>query len=232
MSIKNSWIDETPKWVWWSFLPVVGGLAITYAGNKSKTPNWKYYGLTLFGLGLILAYSELAIIIWLAQILTSLTIRKKYLVKVVSRTASIDNYEVAQLLAQEREQIDINDCSKDELVYDLNLPIVYANDIEDLRNEGHIFTSIEELADLSGIPERVFRKIEPLITFGYDIKKESDISWRRVNSFSVQELIACNLDSATAKKIVEEREKAGAFKSLVDIKKRTALPLSCYKNLV
>ncbi len=232
MSIKKSWIDETPKWIWWSFLPVVGGLAITYAGNKSKTPNWKYYGLTLFGLGLILAYSEVAIIIWLAQIVTSLTIRKKYLVKVVSRTASIDNYEVAQLLAQERGQIDINDCSKDELVYDLNLPIVYANDIEDLRNEGHIFTSIEELADLSGIPERVFRKIEPLITFGYDIKKESDISWRRVNSFSVQELIACNLDSVIAKKIVEEREKAGAFKSLVDIKKRTGLPLSCYKTLV
>ncbi|MDJ0648451.1 MAG: helix-hairpin-helix domain-containing protein [Xenococcaceae cyanobacterium MO_188.B19] len=232
MSIKNSWIDETPKWVWWSFLPVVGGLAITYAGNKSKISSWKYYGLTLFGLGLILSYSELAIIIWLAQIVTSFTIRKKYLVKVASRTASIDNYEIAKLLAQERGQIDINDCSKDELVYDLNLPIVYANDIEDLRDEGYIFTSIEELADLSGIPERVFRKIEPLITFGYDIKKESDISWRRVNSFSVQELIACNLDSATAKKIVEEREKAGAFKSLVDIKKRTALPLSCYKNLV
>ncbi|MDJ0744822.1 MAG: helix-hairpin-helix domain-containing protein [Xenococcaceae cyanobacterium MO_167.B27] len=232
MSIKNNWIDETPQWIWWSFLPVLGGLAIAYAGNKSKTSSWRYYGLALFGLGLILASTDLAIIVWLAQIGTSFAIRKKYLVKVASRTASIDNYEVAQLLAQEKGQIDINTCSKDELVYDLGLPIVYANDIEDLRNEGHIFTSVEELADLSGIPERVFNKIKPLITFGYDLNKESDISWRRLNSFSVEELIACDLDNIVARKIVEEREKAGAFKSLIDVKKRTGLPLSCYKNLI
>lgn len=232
MSVKKNWLNQIPQWVWWSALPVFGGLAIASAGHKSKTSSWKYWGVALFGLGLALASTRLAIIIWLLQVGTAFAIRKKYLVKVAPKTAYIDNREVAQLLAEERGQIDINNCSQDDLVYKLNLPIVYANDIKSLLDEGYMFTSIEELSDLIGIPERLLQKIEPLVTFGYYLEKELDVSWRRLNKLSLEELVACNLEVTVAKKIIAEREKAGSFKSLVDVKKRTGLPLNSYKSIV
>ena len=232
MSVKNNWLEQIPQWVWWSFLPVFGGLAITYAGYKSKTSSWKYWGLALCGLGFVLASTRIALIVWLLQVGTSFAIRKKYLVKVAPKTASIDTREVAELLAEERGQIDINNCSQDDLVYKLNLPIVYANDIKSLLDEGYMFTSIEELGDLIGIPENSLKKIEPLITFGYYFEKELDVSWRRLNRFSLEELVACDLDITVAKKIIAEREKAGSFKSLIDVKKRTGLPFNSYKSIV
>ena len=79
MSSKNNWIDETPRWFWFSIFPVAGSLAITYAGNKTKTNSWKYYGLILFGLGVILSSTEFITIIWLAQVAISFNLRKKYL---------------------------------------------------------------------------------------------------------------------------------------------------------
>ena len=232
MSSKNNWIDETPRWFWLSIIPVFGSLALTYAGNKAKTNSWQYYGLILFGLGIILSSTEFITIIWVAQVAIAFGVRKKYLGKVIPSRAFITNREVTQLKRGKQEKIEINSCSKDELVYELGLPIAYANDIEFLRNEGHIFTSAEELADLSGIPKRVIHKIEPLITFEYHLNKESDVSWRRLNNLSLEDLIACNLDESVAQKIIQEREKAGAFKSLVDVRKRTGLPLSYYQEII
>ena len=232
MPSKNNWIDETPRWFWISIIPVAGSLAITYAGNKAKTNSWKYYGLILFGLGMMLGSTEFVSIIWLVQVAISFNVRKKYLAKVIPGRSFINSREVTQLIREKQKKIEINSCSKDELVYELGLPIAYANDIEFLRNEGHIFTSAEELADLSGIPERVIHKIEPLITFEYHLHKESDISWRRLNYLSLEDLIACNLDKSVAQTIIQEREKAGAFKSLIDVRKRTGLPLSYYKQII
>ena len=62
-------------------------------------------------------------------------------------------------MADKKGKIDINQCTKDQMVYDLGLSIIYANDIEILRNEGYIFTDIDELAEVVGIPESVLRRI-------------------------------------------------------------------------
>ena len=231
MSNSQDWLEKTPKWVWYSFIPTFGGLAITYAGKKSKTPKWIGYGVGFFTLGIILSSTELIAIVWLAQIGTAFYLKKNYLIKTASKGMPINNADIAKLIAQNKGQIDINNCSQDDLVYTLGLPIVYANDIHSLSQEGYIFTYIEELSEVAGVPENYLRKIEPLITFSYDIHKEADISWRRLNSLSFNELIACNIEESVAKKIITERTK-GVFKSLIDVKNRTGIPLSAYKHLM
>jgi DNA uptake protein ComE-like DNA-binding protein len=113
----------------------------------------------------------------------------------------------------------------------LGLPIVYANDIESLRSEGHIFTSLEELHDILEIPNATLQKIEPMVIFSYDYRKELGYSWKRVNSMSVDELIAIGMESQVAIAIAEERKQRGEFKSIMDIKKRTGIPFSAYRQL-
>ncbi|MFW6359057.1 MAG: helix-hairpin-helix domain-containing protein, partial [Chroococcales cyanobacterium] len=218
---SSNWLKKTPQWVWWSFFPAFGGLAIAYAGRKSNTPNWLWLGLGLTSAGIILASTELGIIIWIAQIAIAFSIRKPFLIKTSPRGMLISDTQTAELVAEIRGKVDINNCSKDQLVYELGLPIVYANDIEMCLHEGYIFTYLEELSDIVGIPENYLKKIAPLVTFTYDYKKESDYSWRRLNSLSVQELVSCGLDTIVAQRIVEERLLRGTYNSVVDVKRRT-----------
>lgn len=130
------------------------------------------------------------------------------------------------------EKIDINSCSKDDLVYQLGLPIVYANDLDSLRNEGYIFTDLDQLEYVLGIPPLYIKKIENLVTFGLDYKKEAEYSWRKLNSLNVEELMTFNLSLEHAQTIVNERLKRGQYKSLLDVKKRTGIPLEIYHHLV
>lgn len=232
MSDLNHWLKKNPAWVWWSFFPVLGGLAITYAGNKSNTSNWVWLGIGITGTALILSSTQLTLLIWILQIVIAFSLKKRFLVKTLPRGVSITDYETAQLMAEIHGKIDINNCSKDELVYRLGLPIVYANDIESVRNEGHIFTHLEELSELAGIPETHLKRIEPLIIFTYDINKEFDVSWRQLNRLSKTELIASGIDDIVAQKIINERNKNGLYSSLIDVKRRTGFPLSCYRHLL
>ncbi|WP_442939951.1 hypothetical protein [Nostoc sp.] len=78
----------------------------------------------------------------------------------------------------------MNECFKHELVNYLGLPIVYANNIESLLNERYVFTHVEELIEIAGIPEKQVARITPLITFSYNYKKEADFSWKRLNTYS------------------------------------------------
>lgn len=223
MSKRHSWIEQTPKWVWWSFVPVFGGLAISYAGQETKTKNWIILGCAITASALILSQVEGALsIIWLAQVGTSFFIKDSFLAKNGSKVLTVANNAHA---------IDVNKCTKHELVHSLGLPIVYANDIESLRNEGHIFTDAEELSELVGVPETTVARIAPLITFSYDYRQEADFSWRRLNANSAEELIAFGLDPKAAKKIVAERER-GEYKSVMDVKRRTGLPFSAYRQIV
>lgn len=228
----SNWLKRTPNWVWWSCLPIFGGLAIAYAGRKANFPVWVKLGLAITGVALILSSSELGLLVWLAQIGTALYLRKKFLIKTAPKGLLIGDRETAQLIAETHGTIDINNCSKDDLVYQLGLPIVYANDIDSLRNEGYIFTHLEELGELIGIPENYLTRLAPLVSFSYDINKEADKSWRKVNSLSVDELIACNIDIITAQKIIRERSQKGPYKSLVDLRNRTGLPLNKYRHLL
>ena len=90
---------------------------------------------------------------------------------------------------------------------------------------------IEELSDIVGIPENVVRRIEPLIVFGYDLRREDNFSWRRLNHLSVEELMSHNIDEKSALKICLERQNNGDYHSLLDVKKRTGIPINVYRHL-
>ncbi|MEH2283965.1 MAG: helix-hairpin-helix domain-containing protein [Nostoc sp.] len=232
MSQSKSWFQQTPAWVWLSLIPTLGGFAIAYAGYKSKTNTWIVIGISTSVLALALSANGLAVVIWLAQIGLAFYLKKSYLVKIYPKNLPIpEEQELAKLVASTRDQVDINECSKHELVNYLGLPIVYANNIESLMNEGYVFTHVEELIEIAGIPEKQVARITPLITFGYNYKKEADFSWKRLNTYSTEELITCGLDGAIAEQIVAERQQRGEYKSLIDVKQRTGLPLTTYRHI-
>lgn len=224
---------KTPNWVWFSAIPIVGGLSIVYAGNKINRFSWINTGIFITVLSGILSSSHLLGFIWLGQIVVAFSLKDKYIEQIDNKQQlSNNNYNRPQLLPATKTKIDINNCSKDALVYGLGLPIVYANEIESALNEGHIFTHIEELIDIAGIPDTYIQKLEPLIIFSYDIKKEADVSWRKCNTFSEQELMAYRLEPSVAAKIIKERKKRGVYKSFSDLRKRTKLPLNQLTNLL
>jgi len=229
----SNWFKQIPKWVWWSAFPGFGGLAIAYAGKKAKTNSWVALGCTLTGAALFLTETAWFTPIWLAQIGVAIYLKKPFLLKTYPKSLPLpEDPETLSLIAGLREKVDINQCSKTEMVYSLELPIVYANDLEALRNEGYIFTDPEELTELLGIPESTVKRIAPLIIFTYDYKKELNLSWRRLNTHSIEQLVDCGLDSAVAMKIVNEREQRGDYKTVLDVKRRTGLPLNLYSQLL
>lgn len=228
----NNWFQKTPNWVWFSFIPVFGGLAISYAGFQGKFSRWLWVGLGFTAASMILSGSSVYPLIWGSQIITAFYLRKRYLAKTAPRNLLIPDIATANLMAEARGQIDINTCSKDELVYELGLPIVYANDIELVRNEGYIFTHLEELNDLAGVPESQLRKIAPMVVFSYHVQKESSFSWRRLNTMSEMELVSLGIDQEFVRKIIAERETKGAYRCLLDVKRRTGIPLSSYSHLL
>ncbi|MDZ8049887.1 MAG: helix-hairpin-helix domain-containing protein [Aulosira sp. ZfuVER01] len=232
MSQSSSWFQQTPSWMWLSLIPTFGGFTIIYAGYKSQTKSWIFLGAGIVSLSFFLSSSGLAGLIWIAQIATTFYIKKSFLAKTYPKTLPLPEIpDLAKLVAANRDKLDINECSKNELVNYLGLPIVYANNIESLLNEGYIFTHVEELIEIAGIPEKQVARITPLITFSYNYKKEVDVSWKRINIYSTQELIACGLDAAIAEKIIAERQQRGEYKSLIDVKQRTGLPFTTYRHL-
>ncbi|MGL4499903.1 MAG: helix-hairpin-helix domain-containing protein [Planktothrix sp.] len=225
-------LEKTPNWVWYSMIPGLGGLAIAYAGKKTNTTSWIVIGLGMTGFALFLAETSLMFPIWVAQIGLAFYLKNSFLDKNFSLDLNFNAHpHGSQLISPKGRKIDINKCSKDDLVQGLNLPIVYANDIEALRNEGYIFTDAEELSDMVGIPETTVQRIANFIVFGYDYKQESDFSWRRLNSYSLEELITVGLQKEVAQKIVNER-KRGEYKSVIDVKRRTQLPLATYRQII
>ena len=211
---------ESSEWIWLSLVPVFGGLAIANAGKKTNNQSWLSVGIALTIISLIFLTQESFIVIWFAQIGLGLYIRQQ-----LNRTDSRQS-------SSPLEKIDINSCSTNDLVHKLGLPIVYANDIISVRNEGHIFTHLEELHFLAGLPENYLKKLEPLIIFAYDIRQEVEVSWRCLNYYSVAELVNLGLDFSLADKIVAEREKNGVYRSAIEVRNRTGIPLKSYQQLL
>ena len=145
---------------------------------------------------------------------------------------SLSNTPQEKYKHKKKEKVDINSCSKNDIVHKLGLPIVYAHEIEEFKKEGFIFTDIDELENLIGIPQYYLQKIEPLIIFSYDYKKEAEYSWRKLNILSVEELMTYEISANHAEKIVEERHNNGKYQSLLDVSKRTGIPLEIYRHLV
>jgi DNA uptake protein ComE-like DNA-binding protein len=174
----------------------------------------------------------LAGFVWVAQVATAFALKREYLVKTYPKDLPLpEDPKLFKAIAANRPKVDINSCSKNDLVNVLGLPIVYANDIDSLRDEGHIFTSLEELHDVLEIPNATLKKIEPLVIFSYDYRQEAGYSWKRINSMTADDLVGLGLEPNVAKAIAAERQSRGEFKSIMDIKKRTGIPFSAYRHL-
>ncbi len=229
---QPSWFDQTPSWVWWSFCPFLGGAAIAYAGVKSGYSIWIGIGAGFVAASIILPSSSFWSLLWFAQIGTAFALKRQYLTRTYPKNLPLpEDPQLFAAIAAGRPKIDINSCSKNDLVNVLGLPIVYANDIDSLRAEGHIFTSLEELHDIFEIPNALLKKIEPIVVFNYDYRQESGYSWKRINSMTTDDLIGLGLEPNVADAIAKERQLHGEFKSVMDIKKRTGIPFSAYRHL-
>ncbi len=227
----DSWFAQTPQWVYFCCVPFIGGLGLSAGGMRINESSWM-----LGGGGLVLAsfiVPNAWFVLWIVQIAIAFFLKSEYLVRTFPKTAPLpQNPKLAQRVLALRPQIDINTCSKDDLVRGLGLPIVYVNDIFALRASGHIFTQLEELTEIVGVPQETVKRIAPAITFSYDPRQESYVSWRRANSFSVEELVAAGLAENVARAIVDGRTRGGQYRSIADISQRTGLPIEAFKALI
>lgn len=169
--MSSSPLKQVPKWVWWSLCPLFGALTIAYAGYTTKTTRWLQIGIGMSAIALLAASCNQLWLVYLivpAQFAVAINIKNTYLIKSTPRGKILPtDRETAREIAEIKGKVDINQCSKDDLVYRLGLPIVYANKIEAIRAQGHMFTHVEELTTLAGIPSDLGHKIEPLIAFNY-----------------------------------------------------------------
>lgn len=133
-----------------------------------------------------------------------------------------------------KNPVDINKCSIDDLVHLVGIPSIYADNIELIRSEGYQFLDLEDLTQLADLPEDYCRKIEPLIAFTYyeQFANSDATNWQRLNILSISELIELELDGDIATKICDERHQNGEYRALIEVKRRTGLPISAYKRLI
>lgn len=236
--MSNAALKKIPEWIWWSLCPVFGALTIAYAGYLTKTNKWIQIGLSMSALTLLASFCNLPWLVTLAvpmQFIVAMNIKNTYLIKIAPRGAILpNNRETARLIADIRGKIDINQCSKDDLVHVLGLPIAYANNIELIKSEGYQFLHIEELTELADVPEKYCETIEPLVSFSYyeQLETSDPINWQRLNVLPISELVELGLDRSTATAICNERQLHGTYRSLIEVKRRTGLPINLYKHLI
>ena len=234
--MSSAALRQIPKWVWWSLFPIFGGLTIVYAGYITKTKNWWQIGGSMSATAILAAIFGPFWLVYLAvpiQFAIAMNIKNSYSIKTAPRgTILPTDRQTAQLIASVRGKVDINKCSKDDLVYILGLPIAYSNNIELIKAEGHMFIHLEELTELADVPEKLCRTIEPMIAFTYYENSADPIDWQRLNVLPMSALMELGLDRDSATVICHERQLHGAYRSLVEVKRRTGLPLSLYKHLI
>jgi hypothetical protein len=234
--MSNAVLKQVPDWVWWSLCPVFGALTIAYAGYLTKTQKWLQIGGGMSAILLLASLTSQSWLIYLAvpiQFAIAMSIKNTYLIKSAPRGAILPtDRQTAQLIANVRGRVDINKCSKDDLVHILGLPIAYSNNIELIKSEGYMFTHVEELNGLADVPEKYCEAIEPMIAFNYYEKSADPIDWQRLNILPMSELIELGLDPDSATVICNERQLHGAYRSLVEVKRRTGLPINLYKHLI
>ncbi len=225
--VATTWFQQNPTWVWFSLLPGLGSLGLCYAGIKIRNPLWTGVGAGITLLSVALLSSAWVVPLWILQIFVAFRLRRPFLLKTYPLTYPLPlDPSLIPLIAATRPPVDINTCSKDDMIKQLGLPLAYANDIEVLQRNGYQITSIEDLIDVAGIPESVAHQIEPLLVFQYDFNREAKASWRRFNTYTQDELVAVGFDETIAQRILEERTTRGDFRSVVDLKKRVGIDIN------
>jgi len=231
-----TWFQKTPTWIGITGIPFVGGGGIAYAGYVVKNNTWIGIGISfivLSAIASILPSSLKTTLFWagyIAQILTGLMFKQEFLAYTYPRRLTLpEDDKLFKAVAKARPKIEINTCSKNELVNRLGISIVYANTLMNLREEGYGFTHAQELTKMVGMPLELVQKISPFITFSY--YQEQEYPWKRINHLTTQNLIDLGIEIAVAKAIIRERKLNGEYKSIVDIKKRISIPFNSYKQL-
>ncbi len=223
--------NKSTGWILLGLIPGFGGLAITYAGAQLNRQGWILTGLSFTVLSLLFGSHNIFTIIWLGQIGMTLYVYQR--ANRLGLESSKPQEKLQPLIAGKNgAKIDINNCSKHDLVYELGLPIVYANNIETLVNDGYMFTHLEELVEIAGLPSSYIPKLVPYVVFSYDVSKEHDLSWRRVNSYSLEDLTILGIEVKVAEKLIAERAKNGDYRSVIDIRNRTGIPVRNYQQII
>lgn len=231
---SESWFKRIPSWIFLTFFPVFGGGALIWAGVRAKMYVWSIIGGALI-FGAIVssnyAWDWMILGVWGGQIVLAFILKQEFLVRTYPYHLPLpSDSKLAKRVGLLRGKIDINTCSKDDLVH-IGLPIVYVNDIFAMRESGHIFTDADELGEMVGISSQSLERIRPLVTFTYNPRQEAFTSWRRANSFSIEELISLGLRAEVAEKLIAGRA-SGSYRSIVDITKRTGIPIEAMRELI
>ena len=216
-------------WQWLAFVPSFGGVVLVVAGAQNKDKNTWASGLAILLASFIFAgFSAALLVTWAVQAVAAVR-----LIQGGDRQqlAPQKKYSVSAALPP-GTQFNINTCSKDEMVRGLGMPIVYANEIEEVRSEGMRFMDMGDLENLTSIPNDYLRKLRPHLIFEFDYHQESGSSWRRLNHLSQAELVALGIDEVAAAAIVEARAVKGEYTSLVDVKRKTGIPINRYRNVL
>lgn len=227
----------TPSWVWWAWVPVLGSAAIVFAGYRTRLKSWTVTGFVALWASFlsvtVIYLPTLAGLVWLGQIVFAWLYRRDYILRTAPKgTYKPRDSQTAAKLATIYGPSDINNISKDEMVSFLGIPIIYANVIEELREEGVCFNDLSELKDIAGIPGEYLDHLAPILAFGVRAQQMLNYSWHRLNTSSVEELVIFGLETNVAQKIVRERTLNGSFKSVLDVKQRTGIPVNGFRAII
>ncbi len=230
--------QSVPGWFYLAAIPVIGWVPLLIAGYQAKSKGWMasavvYGALSLAGL-VADPLAGLVSIGWLGAIIHLAAIRGQYQerLRLSAPNARIGSRQEAELAQEMGKRIDINKASQDELVYQLNLSILQANKILEMRRAGAMFTSLRQLASYTGIPMGKLKEVEPIILFLYYDDGQGYERWTRVNTLSADEISReFALPAATAQQLVLERDQGGSFSSLVQLRERAKLPYEQIEKL-
>lgn len=230
--------QSVPGWFYLAAVPAIGWLPLLIAGYQAKSKGWMmsaamYGALSLAGT-IADPLAGLVTIGWLGAIIHLAAIRGPYQerLRLAAPNARIGSRQEAELAQQMGKRIDINKASQDELVYQLNLSILQANKILEMRRAGAMFTSIEQLASYTGIPFAKLQEVEPIVVFFYYDDGQGYERWTRVNTLSAEEISReFLLPAPTAQRLVLERDQGGSFSSLAQLRERVKLPYEHIEKL-
>lgn len=218
----ETWFERIPTWIRWTWVPIVGSLGLLQAGLVTRQRRWILISIGLGCLGLVAAplsgWGSLGA--WVAQIVLARVWRRPFL----ARTYPADwplprDPALVREIAPFRDPVDINRCTRHQLVHDLGLPIVYANEIESLRVQGSLMLSVDDLRNLVRLPEETIERLEPVLQFQYYSHEAEAVAWQRLNTDTQAQLVAHGWDPGVAAAIVQERRR-GPFRSPADAGQR------------
>jgi competence protein ComEA len=124
------------------------------------------------------------------------------------------------------KQIDIN--KADTTVW-ISLPGIgskLANRIVNYREKLHGFISVEQVAEVYGLPDSVFQNIKPLL-----FVSENSIEKVNINTASKEELKSPYINYNLANIIYQFRIQHGAYQSLEDLKKIMLIDEALYSKI-